>query len=139
MVLQGAPSSDASIVESNRQHRGKGRSAMTALDAVPATYADAVEHLACWHGEGQQIPIAIYAFDDPRGKTIRLVEVSDSFFPTGEVYPLVFGRSGDFPFRSAVALLTPEEWALVQRGRLPLPDGWDLRTAKRVWPRDDQA
>lgn len=66
------------------------------------------------------------------GVIVRLVEISDRFPTLNAVRPIQFGRSLDFPFPSAVALLSAEDWANVQKGLLLLPSGWSLQDVQRV-------
>ena len=107
---------------------------MTTAETIPRTYDEAVRLLAHWHGEGDEPPVTIYSCDDPGQRVVRLVEVSEGFPATGEMWPVVFGRSEEFPFKSAVVLVTPGEWAQIRSGRLALPDGWDAADMTRVWP-----
>jgi hypothetical protein len=70
----------------------------------------------------------------PGGPKVRLVEVSSQAPTTGEVLPFEFAAdpaSGvDYP--SIVILLSPDEWARVEAGKLPLPPGWDLPGAENL-------
>lgn len=67
---------------------------------------------------------------------VRLVEVSGSLGAgqPAEVLPFRFAarpeQGVDFP--SVIVLLSPEEWAAVQRGELRLPEGWDKSGLKKV-------
>lgn len=103
---------------------------MLNLEAVPRHYDDAVALLANWHREGTGF--AAYSFPDPEGVVVRLVEVSDRFPTLNAVRPIQFGRTLDFPFPSAVALLSAEDWANVQQGLLLLPSDWLLQDVQRV-------
>jgi len=57
---------------------------------------------------------------------VRLVEVSGSLGPSGEVLPFRFPPRSDLgvPYASVVVLLSAEDWARLERGELFLPDGW---------------
>ena len=69
---------------------------------------------------------------------IRLLEVSENFLATGEVWPITFGKARDLPFRMTVIQLTPQEFESVKQGndpRLKLPDGWDVNQLTPVDPR----
>ena len=103
-------------------------------DEIPQTYSDAVSLMTKWQGESGPADVRIFWFPDPAGESIRFVEVSGEFLATGRVQPLPLGVSPEFPFRSAVALATPEEWERVERGELPLPEGWELESRRGVWP-----
>ena len=107
---------------------------MENLEEIPKTYADAVRTLACWHAEGHDKALEVYSLPDPDGLVVRLIEVSEAFPETGRITPVAMGRSADFPFKSCVALVTPDEWTDVQRRVIPLPAGWSLDKMERVWP-----
>ena len=87
-----------------------------------------------WHCQGGPPDVRAFSFPDPAGRLVRLVEVSEEFLPTGVIRPLTLRTSELFPFRSSVALASPEEWAAVEAGQLSLPPGWDLATKEPVWP-----
>src|SRR5687767_12503489 len=109
---------------------------MTTSEAVPRTYDDAVRTLASWHAGLDPANIQIYSFPDSDQTTVRLVEISDGFPRSGRTLPVTFGRSPEFPFRSSVVLLTPDEWQEVLGGSLTLPEGWELERRQKVWPDD---
>lgn len=103
-------------------------------EGIPRTYADAVKILARWQCEGGPADVRAFSFPDPAGQLVRLVEVSEEFMPTGGIRPLTLRASRLFPFKSSVALASPDEWAAVEEGRLGLPGGWDHTTKEQVWP-----
>ncbi len=105
---------------------------MLNLEAIPRHYEDAIVLLANWHRERDDADFAAYSFPDPEGAVVRLVEVSDRFPTTEAVRPIRFGRSADFPFPSAVALVSAQDWAKVLNGSLTLPEGWSLQDVQRV-------
>ena len=107
---------------------------MATLDDIPKTYDAAVRTLAEWHSGSDLPDLEVYSFDDPQGNVVRLLEVSSQFPATGKVVAYPFGRSETFPFKSAVAQISPQEWDRVKQGQLPLPAGWDLSTAQKVRP-----
>jgi hypothetical protein len=107
---------------------------MTTDTAIPQTYDEAVRTLARWHGEDESPPVAIFSFDDPEGMVVRLVEVSADFLAKDQLWVVRFGASEEFPFDSAVALATPEEWEQIGQGGRALPDGWRFGEATQVWP-----
>lgn len=121
------------------------------------TYDEACRELADAHGSDQTLhDLRIYRVQDPSAQEVRFVEVSDGFprntyvdLSRGNgngngiggaatalnIVPVVrFGRSRDFPYRSAVALVTPEEYQLIQAGELIVGDSWDIGRAEMVWP-----
>jgi len=103
-------------------------------EEIPKTYAEAVSMLTRWHAESGPTDLQIYWFPDPDKQVVQLVEVSGDFQATGQVSPFVLGRSNEFPFTTAVALVTPEEWEAMESGRMPLPDRWLRDSLKQVWP-----
>ncbi len=104
------------------------------IEAIPTTYQEAVRLLAHWHGDYAARDLVIFSFPDHDAVTVRLLEVSSELPDTGELVPVTFGRSPEFPFRSTVVLATPCQWKKIQAGELALPDGWDLAARQRVWP-----
>ena len=116
---------------------------MVDLDAVPRTYDEAVRLLASWHA-GLGDDVVFYEVPDPDGRVVRLLEVSDIFPRGGAMRPDAEGRmrpiipvfplgpSADYPFRSEVAQITPDELDDVLSGHLPLSRPWDLSTRRRV-------
>ena len=105
---------------------------MINLEAVPTRYEDAVALLANWHRDREDLHFAAYSFPDPEGAAVRLVEVSSRFPSVDAVRPLHFGRSADFPFPSAVALVSIQNWDQIASGNLALPEGWSLQSARQV-------
>jgi hypothetical protein len=103
-------------------------------NGVPRSYDEAVRTLASWHTEGLPGGALVFHFPDPQRQTIRLLEISGEFPVSGDTRPFAFGRSEEFPFRSAVIQVTPEEWADIQAGRMPLPPDWDLASGERIDP-----
>lgn len=103
---------------------------MDTLEAIPETYEQAARLLATWHAEAQDAPVEFYLFPDPEKRVVRLLEVSEVFPAAQAVWPITFGQSEDFPFDTAVAMITPDEWRQVQAGQRSLPEGWDI--SKRV-------
>lgn len=70
----------------------------------------------------------IRATADERGigrEAICLLEVNEATESAG-IMPIAFGPSRDVPFPCVILEITPSEWAEVERGALPLPDGWTV-------------
>lgn len=65
-----------------------------------------------------------YADDDPGTSPLRLLEVDNGYFSSDTVDPIHLHGSGAYP-DIRIALLRPEDWLRVDRGELPLPEGWD--------------
>lgn len=64
--------------------------------------------------------------DDPLAP-INFLEVSTGTSPSGDVMTFTFGGTKELPFRMRIANITPEEMEQVERGEIPLPEGWDLK------------
>jgi hypothetical protein len=102
------------------------------LGKTPSTYEEAADLLARSHKAEQPSIRAIYLFPDPQKQEVRFIEVNPVTAPTGEAMVFSFGRAPDFPFRSAVGEVTPQEWEEIRAGRIPLPEGWDAKSAKEL-------
>jgi len=111
---------------------------MVNLEVVPHSYSDAIALLAGWHQDRDDLGFAAYSFPDPEGEVVRLVEVSNLFPSVDAVRPIRFGRSADFPFPSAVALVSVRDWARILDGSLTLPEGWSLEDVQRVRLNDQE-
>ena len=101
---------------------------------IPSSYDDAIRTLVGWHRGLGGRGFRAYAFPDPSREVVRLVEVSSEVQDTGDLLPVTFGASEQFPFRSTVAMATPRQWAQVMAGDLQLPEGWDSREMRQVYP-----
>lgn len=96
---------------------------------------ESAERLIDWHFQVEPEMLEIYRIimpteeepDDP----IRLLEVSASTLPTGEVMAFSFRAAGDIYYPCTVAIVTPNELERIRRGDIPLPSGWDIDTAIR--------
>jgi len=60
---------------------------------------------------------------------VRLIAVNRNTFPTGSVMVFYFRESENFPLPRRLADVTPEEWAEIRAGKIPLPPGWSLKNA----------
>ena len=107
---------------------------MTDTETIPTTYEDAARTLARWHAALDRPNFEVYAFPDPDRCTVRLIEVSDDFPCAERVWPVTFGASEEFPFRSSVALVTPADWQRILSGGMALPEGWNLSQRQRISP-----
>ncbi|MEI7892822.1 MAG: hypothetical protein WCI05_07010 [Myxococcales bacterium] len=94
---------------------------------------DVARALANAHKKADPDIRQIYLIEDPSGKEVRLVEVSDSVGFTGTVMPFRFAARPDLdvPYPSVLILLSPEEKALLDRKELDLPR-WPFH--RRIWP-----
>jgi len=91
---------------------------------------EAAKRLIDWHFEVEPGMRQIFYIDLP-GDRIGLLEVNEHTPPTGSVDPFVFSPSGDIPYTTVVAEITPEEYERLRSNpqALPLPEGWSLDAA----------
>ncbi len=71
----------------------------------------------------------------PHPAEVRLVEVSGSLAPSGEVLPFRFAPSPEHgvPYASVVVLLSVDDWARLKKGDLKLPPDWGTpETLKKI-------
>lgn len=95
------------------------------LDALAASYRTVTEQLARAHRRADSGIVRLLAAPDPQQREVRLVEVSTSAPATNAPLVVRFASSAEVPMPSAVLLLSPEEWAAIERRELDLPEGWD--------------
>lgn len=74
-------------------------------------------------------------FKNNKRKEVQLIEVSRTALPTGSVEAFFISSSKEIPFSLLVADVSPKEWESIQKGKIPLPDGWDLKKVA-VFDRD---
>jgi hypothetical protein len=92
------------------------------------SYAQVTERLADAHRSRDSGIDSIWSFPDPGGRTVRLVEVTDSVPFGGPLLPFRFPARGVIAFPSTVILVHPNDWKRIEAGKLKLPRGWDLKT-----------
>ncbi len=63
-------------------------------------------------------------------KGVRLLGINRTTIPSGSVLVFPFAPSEDIPFQQLIADVTPREWKQIQSGKLPLPEGWDMKAAQ---------
>ncbi len=85
------------------------------------TVEEAAEDLAATHRHNDPETLEIYRI--PAGNEIRLLEVTGSIGPAGDLLPFRFRARPDLgvPYASVVVLASPSEWRDLQAGRLHLP------------------
>lgn len=68
----------------------------------------------------------IFLANDPAGKEVRLLEVSDSAGNTGAIMPFRFAARPDLgvPYPSVIVLVSPEEKESLDNKELHLPESW---------------
>lgn len=69
---------------------------------------------------------------DDAQEPIALLEVNAATFPSGSITPFAFAPNGDVSLPVLVAEVTPAELEAAKAGRLPLPNGWSIESAKVV-------
>lgn len=94
------------------------------------TKEEVMPKLMEWHFQVDPEMVKVYRFlspneDDPR-EPIKFLEVSPGTPSSGSVMAFGFGPTQDFPYRTVLATVTPEEMEQIERGEIPLPTGWDL-------------
>ncbi len=106
---------------------------------VPKTYDDAVKLLVKCHAEAHDYmkDLVIYHIPDPEEKVVKLFEISNGFPDTNDIWPVRFRKLDTFPFDTAVAIATPDEWRRIKAGKLEFQNAndWNLKTRKKVWPK----
>lgn len=95
---------------------------------------ETAKELAKAHKEEDPETIAIYLAEAEN--EVRLVEVTHSVESSApaEVLPFRFAAQPEegFDYPSVIVLLSPSEWAKVEKGELQLPAGWDLKQLRRL-------
>ncbi len=111
---------------------------MVAKYKAPKTYKEAVEHLVeDYVSSNNDIgDLEIYVFPDPKKKIVRVIQVSDTFPQTDDVWPFTFRESPEYPFKSSIAIATKGEWKRILKGKLEFQADWNMKKLKRVWPHD---
>lgn len=63
----------------------------------------------------------------PDDHEVRLVEVSSLLPSTDNLYVWRYGKDPEngYPFVTALVLASPDEWKMVEDGKLEMPEGWD--------------
>jgi hypothetical protein len=101
------------------------------INGSDQTVSEAARRLAQAHYQVEPGISAIYPIvsDDPADRTIRLLEVNPSTFPSG-IMPVSFAPHppSGIPFPSVIVEVTPSEFGDIQEGRLPLPRGWSYES-----------
>jgi len=94
------------------------------------TKEEVIPGLMEWHFQVDPGMVKVYRFlspneDDPK-EPIKFLEVSPGTPSSGSVMAFGFGPTEEFPYRTVLATVTPEEMEQIERGEIPLPTGWDL-------------
>ena len=90
---------------------------------------EVARRLARRHAEfdgGIRIVRRIDQADDSPYASVTLLEVNEHAVPSGTIVAIPFGPSGDIPLSTTVVELTPDEYEMLEQGRLMLPEGWHL-------------
>lgn len=97
-------------------------------------YRETAQELASAHRYEDPKTAEVLLIPDGEFVNVRLLEVSGSAPSSGDVFPFHFEARPDLgvKFASTVILLSPDEWKLVQEGKLALPSDWDLKKAEKL-------
>ena len=97
-------------------------------DTMAAWYAN--RHLVLGFG----VERIFYMPTNAAPREIRFLEVNSRVTETTPLEPLDFGVAIDGPnaHQLIVTDVTPAQWDLIQRGRLPLPDDWTLEGSREL-------
>ena len=93
---------------------------------------DVARDLAAAHRKQDSQTSTIKFFPGAQKDEVCLLEISAAAPTTGEIMPFRFGAdvANGVEYPSVVILVSPDEWQAVQAGKLSLPQGWNLSTAK---------
>jgi hypothetical protein len=68
-------------------------------------------------------------FSSRKRKELQLLEVSRTSLPTNSIEPFLISASKELPVDLLVADVSPKEWSDIQKGKIKLPSGWDLKNS----------
>jgi hypothetical protein len=88
-------------------------------------YRHVAEALAASHRRADPHVIKIWLAVDPTQQEVRLVEVTTESPTTMDQLTVRFRPTAEVPLPSAVLLLSPAEWAAIEREEMELPVGWE--------------
>lgn len=80
----------------------------------------------------QEVWLILGDNEDSPTEPIKLLEVNMATVSTGSIKPFAFTPSQDVPYPTFIAEVTPEDFAAAEEDPRRLPEGWSLRTAKRL-------
>jgi hypothetical protein len=109
-----------------RQRRDEDRKLIVASDSVSEEF---VKSLVQLHFEADGAVEQIVWIESDEEKQIRLIEVNRTALPNQNLEVFRFAPSGDVPFPTFIADVTPAEWKKIQNGEIALPEGWSLGKA----------
>ncbi|MGM0578222.1 MAG: hypothetical protein ACQEXJ_21035 [Myxococcota bacterium] len=92
------------------------------------TIEETARELAAAHRAEDPDTLAVYLVPDPKGQEVRLIEVSASVDPVGDVLPFRLEPAPDkgIDYPVVILLLSPTDWEQLQRSELELPEGWRI-------------
>jgi len=100
---------------------------------MPRSKEEAARELVDYHFRVEPALLRVYIlYSNEDADVIRLLEVNAATVATGSVEPFGFAPSGDLPYRTVIAEITPDEELAVRAGRVPLPHGWRLEDAQTI-------
>lgn len=106
------------------RYGGGGRAMTSSIPGRP-NYRHVAAGLAAAHRRADPQLERILLAKDPTQREVRLIEVTPTAPTTMDLLTVRFRPTAEVPLASAVLLLSPAEWAAVERGELELPVGWE--------------
>ena len=97
--------------------RGRHYTGDMAGSSGPETIDNVAKMLAGEHVADDPAIQSIYLV--PHSSEVRLIEITSSVQPDGEILPFRFPAASDVPFKSLVVMVNPKDWA--RRGQLRWP------------------
>lgn len=95
---------------------------------------DVAKELILWHFRVEPSISKIFRIcsenEDSPTEPIKLLEVDDDTFETGKVEPFVFLPYESISYSTAVATVSGSEYMRIREGKIRMPKGWDLNSAK---------
>ncbi len=93
------------------------------------------EELINWHFQVEPDTVVVYRIMSPNEESaeepIKLLEVNKATPETGRVDAFVFGPTASTPCSTVVALVSGCEMELIEKGKIKLPQGWDLAMSQK--------
>ena len=66
-------------------------------------------------------------FKNSKRKEVQLLEISRTALPTDSIEAFLISANKEIPIDLLVADVSPKEWEKIQKGKINLPVGWDIR------------
>lgn len=120
-------------IQEYRQNQAKIEGQVAIIRDVASVNAtevsdDFVRALAKLHFELEDSLVQIAWVKSGSSKEICLIEVNRTALPVESLEVFRFAPSKEVPFPLLIVDVRPKEWELLQKGKIPLPENWDLNT-----------